>query len=330
MSIRKALDDVLTLYRLAQQDQFKGNEIAEVLRSGFPDEVRSAISLISENSGIDYEVEGSPGRGQWNFCPWVAIFDPIVTESAQSGYYPVYLFCEDMRGAYLSLNQGVTDVREQYKSKRKAALMAHAADFRSRLGSMANNFPEIKIDLASTSKGNLSADYEAGNIVAKYYPVDNLPEEDAIRSDLLEILRLYEQLTYSTSSDGIRGLDPEDQDCTFIEDYAAFRYHRRIERSPSLAKAVKKARGYKCEACGGNLAKLYPGIKNSKYVEAHHLAPISSLKGLKVSRNPKTDFAVLCANCHRMIHRFNAPGDLKAFRETIAPAFIRALSLKKS
>jgi 5-methylcytosine-specific restriction protein A len=51
--------------------------------------------------------------------------------------------------------------------------------------------------------------------------------------------------------------------------------------------------------------------------EAHHLIPIAMLKGQKVSRNPKTDFAVLCANCHRMIHRFESPWDLDAFRKTM-------------
>jgi 5-methylcytosine-specific restriction enzyme A len=63
--------------------------------------------------------------------------------------------------------------------------------------------------------------------------------------------------------------------------------------------------------------KEYPGIEKNKYIEADHLMPVSNLKGNKISRNPTTDFAVLCQNCHRMIHRFPEPWDLAAFRKTL-------------
>ena len=59
--------------------------------------------------------------------PMGSIFDPVVTESAERPYYPVYLFREDFTGLYLSLNQGVTGVREQYKSRVKEALRARSA-----------------------------------------------------------------------------------------------------------------------------------------------------------------------------------------------------------
>jgi 5-methylcytosine-specific restriction enzyme A len=41
--------------------------------------------------------------------------------------------------------------------------------------------------------------------------------------------------------------------------------------------------------------------------------PVSHLKGNRVSRNPKTDFVVLCPNCHRMIHRYPEPWNLVGF-----------------
>jgi hypothetical protein len=36
-----------------------------------------------------------------------------------------------------------------------------------------------------------------------------------------------------------------------------------------------------------------------------------------MKRDPKTDFAVLYANCHRMIHRFCSPWDLEGFRKSL-------------
>jgi hypothetical protein len=37
-------------------------------------------------------------------------------------------------------------------------------------------------------------------------------------------------------------------------------------------------------------------------------------EGIPVQYDIATDFAVLCANCHRMIHRYTDPSDLKSFR----------------
>jgi 5-methylcytosine-specific restriction protein A len=51
------------------------------------------------------------------------------------------------------------------------------------------------------------------------------------------------------------------------------------------------------------------------FIEAHHLKPISTLEeGISVDYDVATDFAVLCSNCHRMIHRAADPSNLQAFK----------------
>jgi 5-methylcytosine-specific restriction enzyme A len=58
-------------------------------------------------------------------------------------------------------------------------------------------------------------------------------------------------------------------------------------------------------------------IANGK-IEAHHLQPIASLEeGVPIKYDVASDFAVLCANCHRMIHRTPDPSDLAAFKAMI-------------
>src|SRR5437868_2504464 len=178
------------------------------------------------------------------FCPWVAVFDPLVTDSAERGYYPVYLFREDFGGLYFSLNQCVTDVREDYKARVKEALKTRAADFRTRLGKDTGPFSDEAINLRPASSASYSADYEAGNIVARFYSAGNVPDEHGLREDVQAMLGLYEVLTYSVGENISSGLEPEEQDNDFIENFAAFRLHRRIERNPSLAKKVKEIRGY--------------------------------------------------------------------------------------
>ena len=50
------------------------------------------------------------------------------------------------------------------------------------------------------------------------------------------------------------------------------------------------------------------------FIEAHHLKPLHTLTGEKVALDPVKDFAVLCSNCHKMIHRSEFVSDVKEFR----------------
>lgn len=43
------------------------------------------------------------------------------------------------------------------------------------------------------------------------------------------------------------------------------------------------------------------------FIEAHHMVPISLLKGKVMQLNSKMGFAVLCSNYHQMIHRTENP-----------------------
>jgi 5-methylcytosine-specific restriction protein A len=317
MALREALNKILNEYADESTGKFAGNLMADFVRHGLPDVVSGVLHGDGVAEPDVFTIEGSAGQGQWVRCPWVAVFDPVVTESAQRGYYPVYLFREDFTGVYLSLNQGVTDMREQYRSRVKEALRTRAADYRARLGKVDAALSLAVIDLRPSHQSSYAADYEAGNILAAFYSADAMPSEETLVADLRQALELYRQLTYSAGAVSAVGLEVEEQDNNLIEDYAAFRLHRAIERNPSIAKRVKDVRGYVCEACGFTFEAAYPGIEKNRYIEAHHLLPVSQLKGMKVSRNPKTDFVVLCANCHRMIHRHPKPGDLTSFKQAM-------------
>ena len=62
------------------------------------------------------------------------------------------------------------------------------------------------------------------------------------------------------------------------------------------------------------------------YIEAHHLIPLSEIpEGQSVELNPEKHFAVLCANCHRTIHRKGAPKDVAELRELPGIIKLRAL-----
>lgn len=77
---------------------------------------------------------------------------------------------------------------------------------------------------------------------------------------------------------------------------------RTIERSARLRQEALDIHGYKCQVCSFDFELTY-GKWGKEFAEVHHIKPLSKLKGEKQETNPKTDLAVLCANCHRMVHR---------------------------
>ncbi|WP_025743483.1 MrcB family domain-containing protein [Aquimarina pacifica] len=295
------LSEAIENYLTEKSKSFRGNKLAAKFRKDFPSEIEKII--VDKNR---FKVVGSPGKGNWTECPWIAILDVLITDSPQKGYYPVLIYKSDMSGIYLSLNQGVTDVIENYKKEAISVLKLRAQDFRAKIDFDSKSYL-IDIDLSSTTRN--AKHYQAGNIIAKYYPKENLPSLEQLRIDLIEILELYENLTYTDNS--------------FSDDLGAIgfekkqiRLHRRIERNTSLSKKVKKLKGYRCEACQIKFTEIYGDI-GKDFIEAHHLNPISKLGIGNFKVDLKNDFAILCSNCHSMIHKLNDPSDLNKLKQII-------------
>ena len=171
--------------------------MANLVRNEVPEEIKGILD------GKDYLVKGSPGIGNWNQLPWIGIFDPEITTSTQSGYYIIYLFKEDMQGVYLSINQGITDIQEEYDNKAISNLVEHAENFRKKIGNNTKVYDRL-LKSISLGTGNDAPLYEAGNIYAKYYTLDDLPSEEVIISDLNEFLLLYHQLINHNQKNRIR------------------------------------------------------------------------------------------------------------------------------
>lgn len=307
MSIRTAIEIILEEYPKASQQTFRDNPAAHFLREEFPNEVRRLIANDKR-----YRIKGSAGQGVWVKIPWLAIMDISVTNSPQKGYYIVYLFKEDFSGVYLSLNQGVTTVRQQYGMKAKHALQARARDFKARLGSQVTAPFSGTLNLGLTTGSALGRHYEYGDVCSKFYGRNELPTDETFRADLEQLLLAYRGLT--TSQLNFLDGSIEDDEVGFgIEQLIELRSHKRLERNKTLTKKAKLRHGYVCQACGFDFEKVYGAI-GRKFIEAHHLVQLSSLKGTIVRLDAKKDFCVLCSNCHRMIHKTLFTGDLKAFQ----------------
>lgn len=82
------------------------------------------------------------------------------------------------------------------------------------------------------------------------------------------------------------------------------RVHISRERNREIIKKkkadiLKRMSSLKCEVCAFDFEATY-GERGSGFAEIHHLKPLNTLQ--PGSKTRLEDLAVLCANCHRMIH----------------------------
>lgn len=74
-----------------------------------------------------------------------------------------------------------------------------------------------------------------------------------------------------------------------------------FERRSELRTRAIAIHGTTCIVCGFNFEVAY-GKHGKNYIEVHHVVPVSTLTEPSAI-SPKNDMAVLCSNCHRMVHR---------------------------
>lgn len=100
-------------------------------------------------------------------------------------------------------------------------------------------------------------------------------------------------------------LPPSESDAEALEGQPKLRAHLIRERDRDLVLkkkiAVLRTTGrLRCEVCGFDFAEKY-GELGREFCEVHHKIPLASLQAHRVTR--MEDLSVVCANCHRMLHR---------------------------
>lgn len=121
------------------------------------------------------------------------------------------------------------------------------------------------------------------------------------RDQLRRIVRAI--LTNTTGAEAVPTSEADD-DFEAPEGRLLVRVHRQRERNRDLVKrkksgVLRETGRLCCEVCDFDFLKRY-GERGRGFIECHHTVPVSSLgDGAKTSVK---DLALVCANCHRMIH----------------------------
>lgn len=252
MTIREAFEQVLQEYPSARSQEFANNQLAIWIRHEFPQILAQVTPSYKHLKWV-----ASPGQGQWADAPWAAALDPLVTETPQEGYYPVYLFTKSLDAVYLSLNQGMAHLREELGAEAKTTLTYRASILRTRLyPTYEERFKASPIDLNPNGSQTRLAFYEAGHAFGICYSKGALPTENYLVNDLLHMLKLYEKVTalggsqeLDTTGQVVTQPGGEGSADTSLEEKRQLRFHYRIERNSRLARLAKEVHGYCCQVC---------------------------------------------------------------------------------
>jgi len=93
----------------------------------------------------------------------------------------------------------------------------------------------------------------------------------------------------------------EEMGCLEGKEKLVLKFHLNRERSSEIVRS-KKARAEEliCECCEFNFEVKYGKIE-ADFIECHHKIPIC--EGQRITK--EEDLALVCSNCHRMLHRKN-------------------------
>ncbi len=125
------------------------------------------------------------------------------------------------------------------------------------------------------------------------------------RKGIWGLVKKHNKITINEFADLENIENPSDIDTEYNEGKEQLKLHKTYERSATLIREAKKLFREKndrlyCEVCGFDFGKVY-GELGEDFIEAHHKKPVSQMKDNDVTK--VEDLAMVCSNCHRMIHR---------------------------
>lgn len=315
----EGLARIALTYTHERAKPFSGSEFGDFVRNQLVTEAKKQIMFWP----YDLKVKASVGAGNWAAVPWLAFFDPIITESATKGFFVVYLINAQRNTVALSLIQGATEVCSEFGDARgREVLRRRAQDIRERVSDYSSRFDCNPIDLSSEDR--LPLNYMAGHAFGRTYALSELKNEILI-PDLELMLEAYAALVDrggTLPSDAMH----EDAGSSDIEETRRYVLSKRIERAANVRTKVLEARGVICECCGFEPRRdfSYVGPLKNTPLDVHHAKPLKHLQEGETRRYKiPDDFLVLCPTCHRMIHRLGDLSDLDALKDKMRFKLLR-------
>lgn len=267
----------------------------------------------------------------------MAIFIADITKKASKGLYLVFLVKADLSGMYLSLNQGFTYFENKYGKKKSTKTRVKNTAIKIR--NLLNTIPkESLIDIDLNCTNDLGKGYEAGNIAAKYYSINNMPTDEELVNDIKDYIVSYKELSgiignrtveqfydyLLLKDDGYELNEAEEIEAvnkvlasgkSNKEEIAEFKGEKKPKkdsvidnkgkkaypRDPKVAANAIKIAEYKCEVNEHHTSFIRRSNRKN-YTESHHLIPLNCQDDFEFSLDVEENVFSVCSNCHNCIH----------------------------
>jgi predicted HNH restriction endonuclease len=113
------------------------------------------------------------------------------------------------------------------------------------------------------------------------------------------------KIVWDTGPSTLTRIANDDDESAFPEGAKKYVLHHTRERDSAITRKAKRDRLAKtgkleCDVCDFNFLLEY-GKHGDGFIEAHHTIPVAQLDGKVKTRIQ--DLALVCSNCHRMLHR---------------------------
>lgn len=134
----------------------------------------------------------------------------------------------------------------------------------------------------------------------------SLPGAIVTLDDFLE--DVFSLTSYRLAADLLEDFTGEPVRTSFPEGRRIERLHKSRERDSRVVRKAKARHAQRnngalpCEVCEFDFAVHY-GKLGTSYIEAHHTRPLCDLNEGELRDTIVEDFSLVCANCHRMLHR---------------------------
>jgi len=123
--------------------------------------------------------------------------------------------------------------------------------------------------------------------------------------ELRDVAEGIKKVTLSSDySTNVSSIESDDIEENVKEGKVLYKMHKVRERDRKIitkkkAKVLSEKGKLECECCGFDFEKTY-GALGSGFIECHHIVPLNKFNDSKETK--LEDLALVCSNCHRMLH----------------------------
>ena len=145
---------------------------------------------------------------------------------------------------------------------------------------------------------------QIGKQISARYGISNIPGYVRVTDEQVQLIGQLEQNEDSLSERIRKSINSSfSEQEKFVEGGIQEVTLELRKRNPKLKFLAIEKYGENCQVCGFNFGEFYGEIGEG-YIELHHLEPLSNR--YSEAETSVEDVALVCANCHRILHRNGA------------------------